>query len=185
MYSEKELVSQCQKNQRSAQEKLYKLFSPKMYGVCLRYSNNQFEAEEILQEGFIKVFLHLKNFRSQGSLEGWIRRTIINTAINYYRKNLKYQNDINIDDHQFTTPNGNDILGKLSTDELMNLIKELPDGYRMIFNLYVIEGFSHKEIGAMMNINENTSKSQLSRARQVLQNKIKAITNYQYSEKRI
>lgn len=185
MHSETELVKQCQKNKRSAQEKLYKLFSPKMYGVCLRYSKNKFEAEDILQEGFIKVFLNLKNFRSEGSLEGWIRRTIINTAINYYRKNLKYQNDINIDDHQIMTPNGDDVLSKLSTDELMDVVQNLPDGYRMIFNLYVIEGFSHKEISAMLEINENTSKSQLSRARQVLQNKLKNLTNYQYSEKRI
>lgn len=185
MHSEIELVKQCQKNHRPAQEKLYKLFAPKMYGVCLRYSNDQFEAEDILQEGFIKVFTHLKNFRGDGSLEGWIRRTIINTAINYYRKNLKYQNDVNIDDRQIMTPDGNDVFSKLSTDELMKVIRDLPDGYRMIFNLYVIEGFSHKEIGEMLNINENTSKSQLSRARQVLQNKLENLINYQYSEERI
>lgn len=183
MHSEKELVDQCRKNKKKAQEKLYRLYAPKMYGVCLRYANNQFEADDILQEGFIKVFLHLKDFRSDGSLEGWIRRTIINTAINFYRKNLKHQNEISIDDFDAGNPNYESVIDKLSAEELLGLIRELPDGYKMIFNLNVIEGFTHKEIGEMLNISENTSKSQLSRARQVLQNKLQNLLNFQPSEK--
>ena len=183
MHSEKELVEQCRKNKKKAQEKLYRLYAPKMYGVCMRYANSQFEADDILQEGFIKVFLHLKDFRSDGSLEGWIRRTIINTAINFYRKNLKHQNEISIDDYETGNPNYETVIDKLSAEELLEVIRELPDGYRMIFNLNVIEGYTHKEIGAKLKISENTSKSQLSRARQVLQGKLQNLLNFQYSEK--
>jgi len=144
-----------------------------MFGICLRYAKNQMEAEDVLQEGFIKVFRYLKDYRNDGSLEGWVRRTMVNTAINYYKKKVKYQKDVSLDQ---TEPINNDeesAIDKLSAKELLEVIRELPDGYRMVFNLNVIEGYTHKEIGAMLNISENTSKSQLSRARGVLQEKLK------------
>jgi RNA polymerase sigma factor (sigma-70 family) len=177
MYSDKELIKGCLKNDPKAQEELYRLYSGKMYGVCLRYSKNHMEAEDVLQEGFIKVFLQLKNFRNEGSLEGWIRRTIINTAINFYRKNIKTNKDVDIDKIELANIDNESVLDKLSTQELLDTIKELPDGYRIIFNLNVIEGYTHKEIGDMLNLSENTSKSQLSRARQVLQKKIEKLVN--------
>jgi RNA polymerase sigma-70 factor (ECF subfamily) len=131
------------------------------------------EAEDVLQEGFIKVFRHLKDYRNDGSLEGWIRRTMVNTAINFYNKRAKYQNDISLDQSEPINQEEESAIDKLSAQELLDLIQELPDGYRMVFNLNVIEGYTHKEIGEMLDISENTSKSQLSRARNVLQGKLK------------
>lgn len=169
MSSGKELIKKCIQNNAGAQEKLYKLYAPKMFGVCLRYTKNYMEAEDILQEGFIKVFLHLKDYRNEGSLEGWIRRTIVNTAINFYRKSIKSSKDLDIDDIEIANNDDETVLDQLSTKELLDAVRELPDGYRVVFNLNVIEGYTHKEIGQMLNLSENTSKSQLSRARQVLQ----------------
>lgn len=160
-------------NDSEAQEKLYKLYAPKMFGVCLRYAKNHMEAEDVLQEGFIKVFLHLKDYRNEGSLEGWIRRTIVNTAINFYRKNIKSSKDLDIDSIEIANSDDETVLDQLSTRELLDAIRELPDGYRIVFNLNVLEGYTHKEIGQMLSLSENTSKSQLSRARQVLQKKLK------------
>lgn len=161
------------KNNSKSNELLYKHFAPKMYGICLRFAGNQMEADDILQEGFIKVFTQLKNFRNEGSFEGWIRRTFINTAINYYRKNLRFSKFHNIDEIEVGPINEENIYDTLSKEELINLIHELPNGYRTVFNLNVIEGYTHKEIGAMLNISDNTSKSQLTRARSILQRKVK------------
>jgi RNA polymerase sigma-70 factor (ECF subfamily) len=144
-----------------------------MFGICLRYAKNQMEAEDVLQEGFIKVFRYLKDYRNDGSLEGWIRRTMVNTAINFYKKRIKYQKDLSLDQTEPINTDEESAIDKLSAKELLELIRQLPDGYRMVFNLNVIEGYTHKEIGEMLNISENTSKSQLSRARNVLQEKLK------------
>ena len=163
------------RNNSTSHELLYKLFAPKMYGICLRFAGNQMEADDILQEGFIKVFTQLKKFRNEGSLEGWIRRTYINKAINYYRKNLKISKFHNIDDIEVAITNEENIYDTLSKEELINLINELPNGYRTVFNLNVIEGYTHKEIGKMLNISDNTSKSQLTRARSILQKKVIAM----------
>lgn len=163
------------RNNSKSQELLYKYFAPKMYGICLRFAGNQMEADDIMQEGFIKVFTQLKNFRNEGSFEGWIRRTFINTAINYYRKNLRISKFHNIDEIEVAPTNDENIHDKLSKEELVNLIQELPNGYRTVFNLNVIEGYTHKEIGAMLNISDNTSKSQLTRARSILQKKVTAM----------
>ena len=168
----KYFIKECLNNDAKAQEKLYRLFAPKMYGICLRFAKNRMEAEDILQDGFIKIFTNLKYFRNEGSFEGWIRRTIINTAINHYKKNLRDLNKIAIEHINITDKTDDDIISKLSVDELLELINELPDGYRIVFNLNVIEGYTHKEIGKMLNISENTSKSQLSRAKHNLKKKI-------------
>jgi len=159
-------------NDQKSHELLYKHFAPKMYGICLRFAGNQMEADDILQEGFIKVFTKIREFRNEGSLEGWIRRTIINTAINHYRKNLRYTKIQDIDDLEVPITNEENIYDKLSKEELVKLVQELPNGYRTVFNLNVLEGYTHKEIGKMLNISDNTSKSQLTRARSILQKKV-------------
>jgi RNA polymerase sigma-70 factor (ECF subfamily) len=172
MYTDKELIERCLANDPKAQEFLYKRFSRRMYGVCLRFSRNTMEADDILQEGFIKVFTYLKNFRQDGSLEGWIRKTIINTAINYYHSKENEWKETSIDKAESYQNVSEDILSKISAEDLLNLIQELPKGYRMVFNLYIIEGYNHQEIAEMLQISENTSKSQLSRARVALQERL-------------
>lgn len=173
MHFDEDFIGRCLDNDSKSQGELYEHFAPKMFGICLRYTKNQVEAEDVLQDGFIKVFRYLKDYRSDGSLEGWIRRTMVNTAINYYKKKIKYQKDISLDQSDPIKTEEESAIDRLSAMELLDLIRELPDGYRMVFNLNVIEGFTHKEIGDMLNISENTSKSQLSRARSVLQEKLK------------
>ncbi len=138
----------------------------------MRFAKNQMEADDILQEGFIKVFTNLKSFRNEGSLEGWVRKTIVNTAINLYKKNLKHQKDTDIEQAEVVQNFEQSSLDKISVQELMDIIRDLPTGYRVVFNLNVIEGYSHKEISQLLEISENTSKSQLSRARQALQKKL-------------
>ncbi len=157
-----------------AQEQLYRLFAPKMFGVCLRYSRDKTEAEDNLQEGFIKVFTSIKGFRHEGSFEGWMRRIMVNVSLEKFRKQqLMYPvEDVTIyEGQQFS----NDILANISAQELTVLIQELTPRYRMVFNLYVIEGMSHEEIGKEMNISSGTSKSNLARAREILKSKVKAL----------
>jgi RNA polymerase sigma factor (sigma-70 family) len=172
MYTDKELIERCLENDPRAQEFLYKRFSRRMYGVCLRFARNTLEADDILQEGFIKVYSFLKDFRQDGSLEGWVRRTIINTAINYYHSKENEWKETSIDKADTFHSDTEDALSKISASDLTGIIQELPEGYRMVFNLYVIEGYNHQEIAEMLNISENTSKSQLSRARMALQERL-------------
>lgn len=143
-----------------------------MYGVCIRFANSNDDANDILQEGFIRVFNHIKDFRGEGSFEGWVRRTIVNTAINFYKKEKKrgYKVDLEHIEKDFVTEES--AIEKLSFNELIIIIRKLPNGYRTVFNLNVMEGYTHKEIGKMLNISENTSKSQLSRAKSALQKKL-------------
>lgn len=173
MHFDEDFIERCLGNDPKSQGELYKHYAPKMFGICLRYAKNQMEAEDVLQDGFIKVFRYLKDYRNEGSLEGWIRRTMVNTAINYYKKKIKYQKDVSLDQTEPINRDEESAIDVLSAKELLGVIRELPDGYRMVFNLNVIEGYTHKEIGKMLNISENTSKSQLSRARGVLQEKLK------------
>lgn len=150
---------------------LYHQFAPKMFGVCLRYAKDASEAEDNLQDGFIKVFANLKNFRHDGSLEGWIRRIMINVSLEKLRKqHLLYPvEDVAIYD---TVNFSDDVIAKIAAEDLMKLIQQLPPRYRMVFNLYVIEGFSHQEIAEEMAITQGTSKSNLARAREILKKKI-------------
>ncbi|HSG67173.1 MAG TPA: sigma-70 family RNA polymerase sigma factor [Bacteroidales bacterium] len=173
MHFDEGFIEKCLNNDPKAQGELYKAFAPKMFGICLRYTRNQMEAEDILQEGFIKVFRYLKDYRNDGSLEGWVRRTMVNTAINFFKKRAKYLNDLPIEEAEPINQDEESAIDKLSAKELLEFIRELPDGYRVVFNLNIIEGYTHKEIGELLNISENTSKSQLSRARSVLQAKLK------------
>jgi RNA polymerase sigma-70 factor (ECF subfamily) len=172
MDSDRQLIEKVLKKDPKAQEAMYRRFAPKMYGVCLRFARNSMEAEDILQEGFIKIFTFLKDYRHEGSFEGWIRKTFVNTAINFYRRKSKELLEVSIQQHDMSIPFNPSIIENLSANELLELIQELPPGYRLVFNLNVIEGYTHKEIATLLGISENTSKSQLSRARATLQNKI-------------
>ena len=158
--------------QRQAQEALYVHFSPKMFGICLRYASDYHSAEDILQEGFVKVFNNLDRFRGEGSFEGWMKRIFINTSIEFYRKSINKRNTVEIDsvyDQGFDSL----ALDRLAAKDLIQVIQKLPTGYRTVFNLYGIEGYTHKEIGKMLGISEGTSKSQLARARESIQRMIR------------
>ena len=161
------------KGTKETNELLYRHFAPKMYGICLRFAGNPMDADDILQEAFLKIFTKIKDFRNEGSLEGWIRRTFVNTAINYYRKNSRNQRNGDLDGIDISDDNTEIIYDKLSREELLNLLQELPIGYRTVFNLNVLEGYTHKEIGEMLGISDNTSKSQLTRARAILQKRVR------------
>lgn len=142
-----------------------------MYAVCLRYARHELEAQDMLQEGFIKVFEKLPGFRSEGSLEGWVRRIMVNTAINHYRK-VSFKNERFGLENLPEEPVNAQALEQLGESELLAMVASLPDGYRMVFNLYAIEGYDHAEIAEMLGCGESTSRSQLSKARKLLQLKI-------------
>ena len=173
---EKELIAMAIENNRSAQQKLYSKFSPKMLSVCRQYIKDVQQAEDIMITAFMKVFSNLHKFEFNGSFEGWIRRIMVNESISFLRvqKNVKF-----IDDETFFEERFNNIESQFSVDDIQFLIDNLPDGYRMIFNLYAIEGYKHQEIAIMLGINEGTSKSQLSHARKLLQNQINKLKNYE------
>ena len=175
MEFDKSFIIKLLRNDKKAQEAFYQQLALKMYGVCLRFALDKDDAADILQDGFIRVFVHLKDFRGEGSLEGWVRRTIVNTAINYYNKKIKQGVKTDLDQVKDTNQTRSLVVENMSTRELLNMINELPDGYRTVFNLNIIEGYTHKEIGEMLGISENTSKSQLSRARASLQKRLKII----------
>lgn len=158
-------------NDRECQYKLYSLLSSKMYAVCLRYVKDREMAEDLLQEGFIKVFSNLEKYRGDGSFEGWVRKIFVNTAIEHYRKSTRMYPIVNLD-HAVNDDNVIAFVDDLEVEDLMKMIHKLSPGYRTVFNLYVIEGYSHKEIAEMLNITEGTSKSQLARARYLLQDMI-------------
>lgn len=167
-----ELLQLCLLSDRKAQFQFYDKYAPKLFGICMRYAKNATDAEDILQEGFIKIFKYLSDFRGEGSLEGWMRRIIVTTALNFYKRKNLLNKDIDPDDVKIALPSDHEILAKMTQEEILKLVQELPTGYRTVFNLNTIEGYSHKEIGEMMNISVNTSKSQLSRAKSSLQHKI-------------
>lgn len=165
-----QLVKDCLKGKPAAQQQLYSLFAESMLGVCYRYTKSITDAEDVLQEGFIKVFRNLHQYKFEGELGGWIRRIMVNTALNYLKKNARYQSELAFTDaglHPVTDENPE---FKLNAKELAELIRQLPTGYQTIFNLHAVEGFSHVEIGKMLGINEGTSRSQYARARGLLIN---------------
>jgi RNA polymerase sigma-70 factor (ECF subfamily) len=167
-----QIVTACIRQDRKAQRALYERFAPVMHTVCLRYVRDSSEAEDVLLKGFMKVFQNLKNFRSEGSLEGWIRRILVNEALMYIRKNKNMYLEVDVEEASGAQSIRVD---HLAEQELMDLIHELPVGYRTVFNLYAIEGYAHHEIAEKLNISEGTSKSQLSRARQILRQKIEKL----------
>ena len=170
-YTIDELVKRCKAGERKSQELLYKQFASKMMGVCLRYATDRMEAEDMLQNGFIRVFQKLGDFRGEGSFEGWVRRIMVHSSIEYYRKHHKMMQVV--EESEMEEQGVNPVaVANLGAKELMLLIQKLSPGYRIVFNLYAIEGYSHKEIAAIVGITEGASKSQLSRARSILREQI-------------
>lgn len=180
---ERELIEQCQKNKPKAQKFLYDKYSSLMLGICIRYSRNLADAEDILQEGFLKIFINIKYFEGKGSFEGWMKRIFVNTAITFYHKNLKHQyhKDITeINENSIENNGEQSDNSEFTQEELLEIINSLSDGYRMIFNLYAIEGYKHKEIAKLLDIDINTSKSQYSRAKKIIQKKVLELKHIKY-----
>lgn len=175
-----QLIEGCLKGNSQSQTRLYNLLLNKMFVVCLRYCSNREEAEEVLQEGFMKMFDHMHQFKFEGSFEGWVRKIMVNCALQKYRTKRHLRVAMDIDAAEDIGISADDVTSHLGTKELMNLVQQLPPAYRMVFNLYVFEGMKHREIADLLKISEGTSKSNLSDARQILQKAIKA--NLQYSQ---
>jgi RNA polymerase sigma factor (sigma-70 family) len=169
----KEIIIECQNGNRQAQQSIYQWLAPQMYALCLRYTHNKMEAEDCLQDGFIKVFTKIDTYGFNGSFEGWVRRIIVNTVIESFRKKtvLSKANDL-VDVPEDETPEMDEQTSGLDVKFLHNLIMQLPTQYRIVFSLYVLEDFTHEEISQQLNISVGTSKSNLFRARKWLQNKI-------------
>ena len=170
--NERGLVKDCLKGLPHAQRQLYDCFAETMLGICYRYTKSMADAEDILQEGFIKIFKKLDSFRNEGSFEGWIRRIFVNTAIEHFRRKRYLQP---VTEKEENTLEGNylSVLDNLAERDIMELVQQLSPGYRTVFNMYVVEGYTHKEIGDMLGISEGTSKSQLSRAKVILQDMVR------------
>ncbi len=169
--SQEELIKRCIKNDIKAQEQLYNLYAPKLFSICLKYSPSYAEAQDNLQDGFLLIFDKIEQFSFEGSFEGWAKRVMVNNALKYYRKEsfLELVNDAIAEEQEVEIDDT-----ALSLDYLLGIIQELPDRYRLVFNLYVIDNYAHKEIASMLNISIGTSKSNLSRARLILKEKIEA-----------
>ncbi|WP_310558734.1 RNA polymerase sigma factor [Flavobacterium sp.] len=172
---ENEIIQLAIDNNRFAQQKIYAKFSSKMLSVCRQYIKDIHQAEDVMITAFTKVFVHLKNFEKKGSFEGWIRRIMVNECISHIRVQKKVSF---LEEEQYVEDSFNNIESQFSVDDIQFLIDSLPDGYKIIFNLYAIEGYKHKEISNMLGINEGTSKSQLSHARKILKEQILTLKNY-------
>lgn len=173
-----QLLERCLRQEPAAQRALYDKYAYTMLGVCLRYAHTTAEAEDLLQDAFVKVFTRLKDFRNEGSLEGWIRRIVVTTAIDHFHKerNIRHQQSLE-EATDLSTPDS-DALDRLSAQEVLKLIKKLPEGCRMVLNLYAIEGYNHGEISEMLGVKESTSKAQLCKARKMLVELLQQQENY-------
>ena len=173
------MIVSASKGDRRAQHQLYELFSPKMLGVCRQYLKNNGLAEEVMLSGFFKMFTHLKDFKNEGSFEGWIRRIMVNESISQLRKDKKLH-FISETEIENTAEHSTFIETELEEADIQKMIDSLPDGYKTVFILYAVEGYKHSEIGELLQINENTSKTQLFKARKMLQNMVKQQNNLSY-----
>ena len=182
MISDSELIKGCLEGKKDIQKLLYKKYASTMLGICIRYFQFREEAEDALQEGFIKVFTNLKTFRNEGSLEGWIKRIMVNTALNQLRNQQKHQYHADLEEVEHLVTDDFDLIGSIARRDLLNLLHELPPGYRMVFNMYEVEGYSHKEIAEALNISVSTSKTQLLKARKVLQKKVIELNKETYQD---
>ncbi|GAP69165.1 RNA polymerase sigma factor, sigma-70 family [Bacteroidales bacterium 6E] len=173
----RDIIDACISGDNRAHEKLYRMLAPKMYGVCLRYAKDADEAKDNLQDGFVTVFTKLRDFRHEGSFEGWVRRIMVNVSLDRYRKNqpLLFVDEVRAHD---VATHEEEAMANLPVEDLVRTIRELPPQYKMVFNLYVFEGLSHQDIGKQLGITESTSKSNLSRAREILRQKLES----QYGE---
>ena len=174
------LVADCLKSKPDAQRQLYEHFAPAMLGICFRYTKSIKDAEDVLQEGFVKVFRHLHQYRNEGEPGAWIRKIMVNTALNYLKKNRKYQYDLSFNEMSLHPVSVDDPSVTLQAKELADLVRQLPTGFQTIFNLHAIEGYSHVEIADMLGITDGTSRSQYARARALL---IKWIEKFSFEDK--
>ena len=159
-----DMIQGCKEGDRKAQKAFYDYFASKMLGVCMRYAKDRAEAEDMLQESFIKLYQSMHTYRGEGNFEGWVRRVVVFNAINLYKHRLRhFKEDLDVQDYD--AKYDDDIISKISVKEILAFVQQMPDGYRLIFNLYAVEGFTHKEIGEQLGIAIGTSKSQYSRAR--------------------
>jgi len=173
MLDEKEIIKGCCRNDRKAQKALYDRYASVLLGICLRYACRLDEAEDILQDGLIKVYFNVRDFAGKGSFINWMKKIMVNTAITHYHRNLKHHYHHDIDDIREMDIEGMELNNAdFTREELLGVIKDLPDGYRMVFNLYAVEGYKHKEISDLLEIDVNTSKSQYSRAKALIRKKL-------------
>ena len=172
-----QLIDSCKKGDRAAQKRLYDLLAPRMFPVCMRYIGDRVLAEDLLQDGFVTLFTKIDSYKGEGSFDGWARKIFVTTALMSLRKKDALKMSDDLEEARSIRSESVNQIQSLGYKELMELVMSLPDGFRTVFNLYVVEGYSHKEIGDMLGISEMTSRSQLSRARTILQNKIKERDN--------
>ncbi len=170
---EQALIQACCRGERAAQQGLYERYAPRLFAICLRYADDYHQAEDLLQEGFLKVFRHIANFRAEGSFEGWLRRIFVNTAIEHHRRRHHLYPLVDVADTEIEL-HDEGALQQLAASDLLDMVNSLSPGYRTVFNLYAIEGYNHKDISEMLGISEGTSKSQLARARVILQRKVES-----------
>ena len=173
--TEKQLIKRCRQHDRVAQQKLYEKYAPVMLSICMRYVKDYHVACDLMHDGFITVYSKIGDFRSEGSFEGWMRRIFVNTALEALRKNDLLRNGVELDALEPQQEADYSAVEKISADELMELIAQLPPGFRTVFNMFAIEGYSHREIAETLNINESTSRSQYTRAKRLLQKWIKEL----------
>jgi RNA polymerase sigma-70 factor (ECF subfamily) len=184
MIDTEEIIEKCKRNDREAQKLLFETYSPVLFGICLRYARDKFEAEDTLQDGFLKILNKISDFNGTGSFEGWMKRIIINTAITNYHKNKKHNLNLDIEEIQETNIEGTSYNGSdYTAEELLKIVNTLPEGYKIVFNLYAIEGYKHKEIAEQLNIDINTSKSQYSRAKKLLRKKLELFSKIKINER--
>lgn len=179
--TDEQLVQGCLRGDANAQKALYQQFARKMMSICMRYANDRDQAQDMLQDGFVKVFQKMEYFRGDGPLGGWIARTMVNTALDHVRRNKPYDHSVDLTEAEYLHQEDPKVLSHMSTDELLELIQALPPGYRTVFNLFVIEGYPHKDIAEMLGISENTSKSQFMKARAYLRKLLPKELVAQYS----
>ena len=172
---EQELIQGCIAARPKAQKALFDIYAPKLYVVCLRYLKDQMRAQDVLQDTFVKIFAHIGNYKSEGAFEGWLKRIAVNTCLDQLRKDKKLLTDVSLDDISHKLAHQDYSAEKLMADDLLKLVQALPDGYRTVFNLFAIEGFSHQEIAQQLSISESTSKTQYLRARAYLKERIENI----------
>lgn len=182
MFTENEIIEGCLKQNRTMQKVLYDTYASKFYAICLRYVHDKSEADDILQEGFLKIFSNMHQFSREHSFEGWMRRIIANTALTHYKRNVKhyYQKEI----EEIKETDFEDVViedAEFTQEELLHIIQNIADGYRLVFNLYAIEGYKHREIAEMLGIDEATSKSQFFRARKIIQQKLQELAQEKLS----
>lgn len=172
---DKSFLKDCIAGKPKAQRRLYELYAPKMYAVCYRYAVDGYMAEEMMQEGFIKIYQNISNFENKGSFDGWVHRIMVNTCLEFLRKDKKRHQQLSIDKQQLPQENTSSTLDDISAKEIMTLIRNLPEKYKEVINLYIIDGYNHKEIADMLEISEDNSKQRLKRARVMLQKKLIAM----------